>query len=68
MCFHDRQKRHGHCLACCYSITISKCDRRNRLFHFFRLSHFKDCVAIAICLTVAQFIPFLLKYAGCFTV
>ena len=48
MCFHNRQKRHGHSWACCYSNTICKCDGRNRLFHFFRPSHFKDCVAIAM--------------------
>ena len=35
MCFHNRQKRHGHSWACCYSNTICKCDGRNRLFHFF---------------------------------
>ena len=26
---------------------------------FFRLSHFKDCVTIAMCLIVAHFFPFL---------
>ena len=31
-------------------------------------SHFKDCVAIAMCLIVAIFFPFLLKYVGCFIV
>ena len=35
MCFHNRQKRHGHSWACCYSNTICKCDGRNRLIHFF---------------------------------
>ena len=33
---------------------------------FFRPSHFKDCVALAMCLIVALFFPFLLKYVGCF--
>ena len=28
---------------------------------FFRPSHFKDCVAIAMCLTVALFFPFLIE-------
>ena len=28
---------------------------------FFRPSHFKDCVAIAMCLIVAQFFPFLIE-------
>ena len=37
MCFHNRQKRHGHSWACSYSNTIFKCDRRNRLFHFFSI-------------------------------
>ena len=41
--------------------TICKCDGRNRLFHFFRSSHFKDCVAIAMCLIVALFCPFLIE-------
>ena len=59
-CFHDRQKRHGHGLACCYSDTICKCDGRNRLFHFFHPSHFKD-VAIAMCLIVDQYLPFLIE-------
>ena len=35
MCFHNRQKRNGHSLTCCYSNTICKCDGQNRLFHFF---------------------------------
>ena len=61
MCFHNRQKRHGHSWACCYSNTICKCNGRNRLFHFFRPSHFKDCVAIAICLIVALCFPFLFE-------
>ena len=61
MCLHNRQQRHGHCPACCYSNTICKCDGRNRLFHFFRPSHFKDCVAIAICFIVALFFPFLIE-------
>ena len=61
MCFHNRQKRHGHSWVCCYSNTICKCDRWNRLFHFFRPSHFKDCVAIAMCLIVALFFPFLIE-------
>ena len=61
MCFHNRQKRHGHSWVCCYSNTICKCDGRNRLFHFFRPSHFKDCVAIAMYLIVALFLAFLIE-------
>ena len=61
MCFHNRQKRNGHSWTCCYSNTICKCDGRNRLFHFFRPSHFKDCVAIAMRLIVALFFPFLIE-------
>ena len=61
MCFNIRQKRNGHSWTCCYSNTICKCDGRNRLFHFFRPSHFKDCVAIAMCLVVALFFPFLIE-------
>ena len=34
----------------------------------FRPSDFKDCVAIAMCLIVVPFFPFLLKYVGCFIV
>ena len=59
MCFHNRQKRHGHSWACYYSNTICKCDGWNRLFHILRPSHFKDCVAIAMCLILALFFPFL---------
>ena len=61
MCFHNRQKRNCHSWTCCYSNTICKCDGRNRLFHFFRPSHFKDCIAIAMCLIVALFFPFLIE-------
>ena len=61
MCFHNRQQRHGHSWTCCYSNTICKCDGRNQLFHFFHPSHFKDCVAIAMCLIVALFFPFLIE-------
>ena len=62
MCFHNRQKRHGHSWVCCYSNTIWKRDGRNRLFHFFfRPSHFKDCVAIAMCLIVALSSSFLIE-------
>ena len=61
MCFHNRQKRNGHSWTCCYSNTICKCDGRNWLFHFFRPSNFKDCVAIAMCLIVALFFPFLIE-------
>ena len=60
-CFHNRQKWHGHSWACCYSNTICKCDGRNRLFLFFRLSHFKDCVAIAMCFIVALLFLFLIE-------
>ena len=35
---------------------------------FFRPSHLKDCVAIAMCLIVALFFLFSLKYVGCFIV
>ena len=35
VCFHNRQKWHGHSWACCYSNTVCKCDGRNRLFHSF---------------------------------
>ena len=37
---------------------FSKCDWRNRLFHFSRPSHFKDCVAIVMRFIVAHFFPF----------
>ena len=61
MCFHNRQKWNGHSWACCYSNTIFKSNGRNRLFHFFRPSHSKDCVAIAMHLIVALFFPFLIE-------
>ena len=66
MCFHNRQKRNGHSWTCCYSNTICKCDGRNRLFHFFRQSQFKDCVAIAMRLIVALFFPFLIEVCWLF--
>ena len=61
MCFHARQKWQGYGWACSYSNTICKCDGRNRLFHFFRPSHFKDCVTMAMCLIVALYFPFLIE-------
>ena len=59
MCFHDRQKWHDHSWQSCYSNTICKCDRRNRLFHSFRPSHFNYCIAMVVCLIVALIFPFL---------
>ena len=61
MCFHNRQKPNGHSWTCCNSNPICKCDGRKRLFHFFRPSHFKDCVATAMRLIVALVSPSLIE-------
>ena len=61
MCFHNRQKRNGTVERVAIATQFVSATDGIDCSIFFRPSHFKDCVAIAIRFIVALFFPFLIE-------